>query len=91
MASTFYGEGGILSLNIQMKPLKLLITSIIISISKLILIFLILTILGLWAISYKFFILLIFGGFFLGTFAFYFLKEETYKLIVLIKELKTYG
>src|SRR5690606_16726983 len=69
MNSTFQGEGGILFLKAQMKPLKLLKTSIIISSIKLAIYFIVIITLVSLAINHKLFTLLIFGGFFAGIFA----------------------
>jgi hypothetical protein len=91
MNSTFQGEGGILSLKTQMKPMKLLKTSIIISSIKLAIYFIvIITLIGL-AINHKLFTLLIFVGFFAGIFALSLVSEEIKQLKSLIKEFKTYG
>ena len=91
MNSTFQGEGGILSLKAQMKPLKLLKTSIIISSIKLaIYIIVIITLVSL-AINHKLFTLLILGGFFVGIFALNLVSEEIKQLKSLTKEFKTYG
>ena len=93
MNSTFQGEGGILSLKAQMKPLKLLTTSIIVSSIKLVIYFIVIITLVSLAITitHKLFILLIFGGFFLGIFAFALVSEEIKQLKSLTKEFKTYG
>lgn len=91
MESTFQGEGGVLSLNAQMKPLKLLKSSIIISFIKLaIYLFLILTIVS-FALYHNLFILLIFGGLIFGKFAFSFVNQEVKLIKTLIKEFKNYG
>lgn len=83
MNSTFQGEGGILLLNVNMKPLKLLKTAIIISSMKLA-VYLIVTItLILLALNYKQFILLIFGG----IFALNIIFDQTNQLKSLIKEM----
>lgn len=91
MNSTFQGEGGILSLKAQMKPLKLLKTSIIISSIKLAIYFIVIITLVSLAINHKLFTLLIFGGFFLGIFALNLISEEIKQLKTLTKEFKTYG
>jgi len=93
MNSTFQGEGGILSLKAQMKPLKLLTTSIIVSAIKLVIYFIVIITLVSLAITmtHKLFILLIFGGFFLGIYAFALVSEEIKQLKSLTKEFKTYG
>jgi len=91
MNSTFQGEGGILSLKAQMKPLKLLKTSIIISSIKLAVYFIVIITLVSLAINHKLFALLIFGGFFVGIFALSLVSEEIKQLKSLTKEFKTYG
>lgn len=91
MNSSFQGEGGILSLKAQMKPLKLLKISIIISSIKLAIYFIVIITLVLMAINHKLFTLLIFGVLFGGFFAFSFVREEIKKLKSLTKEYKSYG
>ena len=91
MISTFQGEGGTLSLNAKMKPLKLLKTSIIISSIKLASVFIVIVTLVSLAINHKYFTLLIFGGLFLGIFASGPLKKEIKQVKTLIKEYKLYG
>ena len=93
MNSTFQGEGGIFSLKAKMKPFKLMTTSIIVSSIKLIIYFIVIISLVLLAITitHKLFILLIFGGFFMGIFAFALVSEEIKQLKSLTKEFKTYG
>ena len=91
MSSTFHGEGGILSLKVQLKPLKLLKTSIIISSIKLAIYFIVIITLVSLAISHKLFSLLIFGGFFIGISSLYLVREEIKQLKLLTKEFKTYG
>ena len=90
MNSTFQGEGGILSLKAQMKPLKLLKTSIIISSIKLAIYFIVIITLVSLAINYKLFTLLIFGGFFVGIFALNLVSEEIKQFKSLTKELEIY-
>lgn len=91
MNSNFRGEGGILILKAQLKPLKLVKTSIIVSSVKLA-IYSIVTI-GLisLAINYKLFTLLIFGGIFFASFSFGLISDEIKQLKSLTKQLKTYG
>jgi hypothetical protein len=82
--STFQGEGGILSLNISMKPLKLLKTLIIISSLKLILYLIVAITLILFTLNYKYIILIIFEGIFASIMIF----DQTNQLKSLIKEKK---
>ncbi len=91
MNSTFQGEGGILSLKAQMKPLKLLKTSIIISSIKLAIYFIVIITLVSLAINNKLFTLLVFGAFFVGIFVLSLVSEEIKQLKSLTKEFKTYG
>lgn len=91
MNSTFQGEGGILSLKAQMKPLKLLKTSILISSIKLAIYFIVIITLVSLAVNHKLFALLIFGGFFVGIFALSLVSEEIKQLKSLTKEFKAYG
>lgn len=91
MNSTFQGEGGILSLKVQMKSLKLLKTSIIISSIKLAIYFIVIIILVSLTINHKLFTLLIFGGFFVGIYALSLVSEEIRQLKLLTKEFKIYG
>jgi hypothetical protein len=90
MNSTFQGEGGILSLKAQMKPLKLLKTSILISSLKLAIYFIVIITLISLAINNKLFALLIYGSFFVGFFALNIISEEIKQYKLLTKELKTY-
>jgi hypothetical protein len=91
MNSTFQGEGGILSLKAQMKSLKLLKTSIIISSIKIAIYFILIINLISMAINHKLFTLLIFGGFFVGFFALNLISEEIKQLKSLTKEFKAHG
>jgi hypothetical protein len=91
MNSTFQGEGGILSLKVQLKPLKLLKTSIIISSLKLAIYFIVIITLVSLAINHKYFTLLIFGSLIVGIFALSLVNEEIKRLKSLTKEFKTYG
>jgi hypothetical protein len=90
MNSTFQGEGGILSLNAQIKPLKLLKTSIIISSIKVAMYFILIITLVSLAISHKLFTLLIFGGLFLGSFTLSLVSEEIKQLYNFIEEKKLF-
>lgn len=91
MNASFQGEGGFLALKANMKPLKLLKTSIILSSLKLIISFIVIITLVSLAINHKLFTWLIFGGFFGGIFALSFLSEEINQLKSLTKEYKIYG
>jgi hypothetical protein len=91
MNSTYEGEGGVLKLKVELKPLKLLIFSIIKSITKLLIYTPVIIALITLAINTKSYILLILGVILLGSFTFELISEEIKKLKLLIKELKTYG
>ncbi len=91
MNSTFESEGGILSLKAQMKPLKLLKKSIIISLIKLATYLIVIVGLISLTIKNKLFTLLIFCGFFAGFFALSILIEEIKRLTSLTKQFKSYG
>ena len=91
MKSTFQGEGGMLSIQVQVKPLKLLRTSVIISVTKLIIYTIIIIGLISLAINYKLIPLLIFGGLFLGALFYNLFSEEIKLLKNLISEIKRYG
>ena len=91
MKSSFQGEGGVLNLKVQLKPLKLLKTSIIISLIKLAIYFIVINTIVALAINYKLFNLLIFGGFFVGIFALSLVNREIKQVKSLTKEYKTYG
>ncbi len=91
MNSTFQGEGGILTINAKMKPLKLLKTSIVTTSIKLAIYLIVIITLVSLAINYKLFTLLIFGGFFVGIYAISLVIDKIKQLKSLIKEYKTYG
>lgn len=91
MNSTFQGEGGVLLLNLQLKPLKLLKKSILISSLKLAVFIIVIIILVSFAINHNHFILLIFGCLLVGFFSSGFISEEIKQLKSLTKEFKTYG
>jgi hypothetical protein len=91
MNSSFQGEGGILALKANMKPLKLLKTSIILSSIKLTISFIVIITLVSLAVNHKLFTWLIFGGLFVGIFAFSFISVEINQLKSLTKEYKIYG
>lgn len=91
MNSTFQGEGGVLTLKAQMKPLKLLKTSIVVSSLKLIIYFVVIITLISLLVNHKFFLLLIFVGFSFGFPVLGIVIDEVTQLKSLIKEHKTYG
>ncbi len=83
--SAFNGEGGILKLNLSLKPLKLLKTALIISSMKLTIYIILVIIFVFVTVNNKLFNLLIFGGFVGGLIAFSIINDE----IKLLKSLKT--
>lgn len=89
--STFQGEGGVLSLRAELKPLNLLKKSILISALKIIIYLITVVSLVSLAINYEIFNLLIFGGLFLAFFALSLINQEVTLLKTLTKEYKTYG
>lgn len=91
MNSTYQGEGGNLKLRVELKPLKLLIFSILMSFTKLLIYVTVIISLITLAVNTKSYISLILGSIILGSFAFELISEEIKKLKLLIKEFKTYG
>lgn len=91
MNSNFNGEGGILSIRAQMKPYKLIKSSLIISSIKLLSYIIVTVGLGSMAISIELFPLLIYGGIIVCIFVFAIISEEFKKLKSLTRELITYG
>lgn len=91
MKSTFQGEGGMLSMQVKMKPLKLLKTSIAISVAKLVIYSIIIIGLVSLAIHYKLIPLLIFGGLFLWAIFYGLFSDEIKLLKNLTTEIKRYG
>jgi hypothetical protein len=91
MKSSFKGESGNLNIQIQMKPIKMLKTSIAKSISKITIYTIIATGLIIVAIRNEWFPILFIGGLFVAGFYFSLLSEEI-KLIKHFKtEIKQYG
>jgi hypothetical protein len=91
MNSTFQGEGGTLRLKAEMKPLKLLKTSIIVSSTKLVIYCLVITIFVSLIINNIFLPFLYYVGFFLSIMSINIINEEIKKIKSLTKEYKTYG
>jgi hypothetical protein len=91
MKSTFQGEGGTLSIEAQMKPLKMIKTSFAVSITKLIIYSIIFIGLVTTAINYKLFTLLIIGGLFVGSLFYTLFIEEIKQLKILRIQIKQYG
>lgn len=91
MKSSFEGEGGFLQLKAQMKPLKLLKASIILSSIKLIVTLIIIIGLISLAIYNNLILWLFIGGFILFIFISTFITEEIDQLKLLAKEYKIYG
>lgn len=83
--SEFKGEGGVLKLNLSLKPLKLLKAAIFVSSIKIIIYILLVMIFVFITVNNKLFNLLIFGGFVGGLVAFSIINDE----IKLFKTLKT--
>ncbi len=91
MNSTFQGEGGVLSLKVQIKPLNVLKKSLIISSFRLCIYFIVLVTLISFAFNHIFFILLIFGCFPLLFIAYIVVSDEIKQFKKLFKEFKKYG
>jgi hypothetical protein len=91
MNSTFQGEGGTLSMQVKMKPLKLLRTSIAISVTKLVIYSIVIIGVVSLAINYKLLPLLIIGGLFLGALFYNLFSDEIKLLKNLTTEIKRYG
>ncbi len=85
MKSTFKGESGNLNIQIQMKPIKMIKTSIAKSLSKIVIFTIIVAGLVTVAIRNEWFPILFIGGFYIAIFYFSLLNEE----IKLIKHFKT--
>jgi hypothetical protein len=91
ISCTFQGEGGVLSLKVQIKPLKLLKRSAMISLIKLSIYLILISALFSLALNYKLINLLIFGTFFIGIFGLNLISEEIKQIKSLTKQIKTYG
>jgi hypothetical protein len=91
MNTTFQGEGGTLSMQVKMKPLKLLRTSIAISVTKLVIYSIVIIGVVSLAINYKLLPLLIIGGLFLGALFYNLFSDEIKLLKNLTTEIKRYG
>jgi hypothetical protein len=91
MKFTFQGEGGTLTIQVQFKPLKMIKTSMYVSITKLIAYSIILIGLVTVAINSELFPLLIFGGLFVGGIFYTLISEEIKQLKVLKIQIKQYG
>jgi hypothetical protein len=90
MNSTFQGEGGILLLNAELKPMKLLKTSIAFSILRILIYFILTITLISLAINYKFFTILVIGTFTFGILILNLINEEYKQLISLTEEYRTH-
>lgn len=91
MKSTFQGGGGTLSIQAQMKPLKMIKTSIFLSVAKLFAYSIVLTGLIMFAINFKIVPLLIFAGLFVAGFLYSLFSEEIEQLRDLNIQIKQYG
>jgi len=89
--SKFIGESGELKVKARLVPPKMLKTSMLYSVIKLTIYIVITVSLVALAIRNEAYTLLLFGGLFLGIFAFTLINEEIKKIVTLNKELKTYG
>jgi hypothetical protein len=91
MNATFQGEGGILRLNAEVKPLRVLRISISKSVFKIIVFVIIISGLVSWSINMEWNTLLIWGGIIGGLFGLNFIREEYSQLKTLLKEHRKYG
>lgn len=91
MKSTFKGEGGVLDIQIQMKPSKIIRTSIAKSYSKITISTIIITWLVLIAIRSELFLILLLGGVLLIGFYINLMVEEITLIKKLKKDIKKYG
>lgn len=89
--SNFKGESGELKIKARLVPPKILKTSLLYSFIKLTIYIVITISLIALAIRNEAYTLLLFGGFFVGIFAFTMISEEIKEIRTLTKELKTYG
>ena len=91
MNGIFQGEGGVLNLRVEMKPLKILRISISKSIFKLIVFIIIISGLVSWTINKELYSLLLWGGIIGGLISLSYISEEFSDLRKLIKEHRKYG
>jgi hypothetical protein len=91
MKSTFNGEGGILNIDIKMKPIKMLKTSIARSVVKILIYTIIIAGLVSWVCVYKIWALLVIGGLYGGGFYISLVAGEIKEIKTFKTELKLYG
>lgn len=91
MNSTFQGEGGILALKANLRPIKLLKISIISSSIKLIICFMVIVTIIFWSIYNGKYALLIFGGIFTGQSIFNKILDDFKQLKLLKIQYKSHG
>ena len=89
--SNFLGESGELKIKARLVPSKILKTSMLYAVIKLTIYMVIIVSLIALTIRNEAYTLLLFGGIFVGIFAFALISEEIKKLLTLNKELKTHG
>jgi hypothetical protein len=91
MKSTFNGEGGLLNIEVKMKPIKMLKTSIAKSLVKILIYTIIVIGLTSWAYAYKLWPLLFIGSIFTGGFYISLVNEEVKQIKTFNAEIKIYG
>lgn len=91
MKSNFNGEGGLLNIEVKMKPLKMLRTAIAKSTVKILIYSIVVVGLITWVCAYKIWVLLIYGGLFLGGFYISLVSEEVKSIKTFKSEIKLYG
>lgn len=91
MKSIFTGEGGILTMDAKMKPIKMLKTSIAKSAVKILIYTIVIAGLITWVSAYKLWGLLFLGGLFVGSFYISLVGEEMKQIKLYKSEIKLYG
>ncbi len=89
--SSFQGEGGVLSLNVRIKPLRLFKTSIIISALKLTVYIILISAIILFALRNEHFTIFVLGSILGGIYVLNLIGDEIKQIKILKKEYKTYG
>jgi hypothetical protein len=91
MNGAFEGEGGLLNLNVKIKPLKVLNVSILKSALKLLIYLIMSLIVVLWSIRQEWFFLFYFAALIGGAFMLLVIIQTYFELKTLINEHKRYG
>lgn len=91
MKSKFNGEGGLLNIDVRMKPIKMLKTAIAKSAVKVLIYSIIVAGFIGWVCTYRIWILLIYGSLFLGGFYIRLVNKEVKSIKIFKSEIKLYG